>query len=145
MGAGASSVEHLSGLQKNELTRQIKEEYTRCLEQGLSTENQRNELFSKYCYVLEDVKANPFKNLVSSQRNKPKYETSARETRRRSYDRGTIDIAEESEPTKEVDTWDSVSNQPSCIICGMVFATTEKLNNHIKQSVRPWPCIDHMI
>jgi hypothetical protein len=34
-----------------------------------------------------------------------------------------------------VDTWDSVSAQPSCLICGMVFSTANKLETHAKYSV----------
>lgn len=33
-----------------------------------------------------------------------------------------------------VDSWDSVSAQPSCIICGMVFPSIQKLNTHTKYS-----------
>lgn len=34
-----------------------------------------------------------------------------------------------------VDSWDSVNNQPSCILCGMVFSTMTKLETHVKYSV----------
>ena len=35
---------------------------------------------------------------------------------------------------KEVDTWESVKSQPSCVVCGMVFASEGKLDTHIKYS-----------
>lgn len=32
------------------------------------------------------------------------------------------------------DSWDSVHDQPACLLCKMVFSSPEKLNNHIKYS-----------
>ena len=43
-----------------------------------------------------------------------------------------------------VDTWDSVSNQPSCLICGMVFSTANKLETHIKYSVSHPPLLPYL-
>lgn len=39
-----------------------------------------------------------------------------------------------SSEEQQVDSWDSVNNQPSCILCGMVFSTMTKLETHVKYS-----------
>eukprot|EP00602_Paraphysomonas_sp_CaronLab_P007717 CAMPEP_0185027064 /NCGR_PEP_ID=MMETSP1103-20130426/11880_1 /TAXON_ID=36769 /ORGANISM="Paraphysomonas bandaiensis, Strain Caron Lab Isolate" /LENGTH=404 /DNA_ID=CAMNT_0027560907 /DNA_START=145 /DNA_END=1359 /DNA_ORIENTATION=- len=46
------------------------------------------------------------------------------------------DISKEAEVTvpPNVDSWDSVTEQPSCIICKMVFSTATKLDTHLKYS-----------
>lgn len=134
MGAGTSNIDHLSGLQKKELTRQMKAEYLRCLKLVMTPDEQQTLLLKKYDEALADVQANPFKNLVSAKKSKTKDESSVRESRRRSFDKNA-DNTEENATAVNTDTWDSVSFQPSCVLCGMVFASTEKLNHHIKQSV----------
>lgn len=74
-------------------------------------------------------------------------------TRRRSFDnkpvantsKKTKDMTQSSsipsleakvleEPPQQVDTWDSVNGQPSCLICSMVFTNPQKLETHIKYS-----------
>ena len=37
-------------------------------------------------------------------------------------------------PAGGVDSWESVQAQPSCVICGMVFASMGKLDTHVKYS-----------
>ena len=54
-------------------------------------------------------------------------ETKTRMSRSRSIGSG-------DEGSKKEDSWESVKDQPSCAICGMVFSTEGKLNTHIKYS-----------
>lgn len=48
---------------------------------------------------------------------------------------GISSSLEEQQQQQQVDSWDSVNNQPSCILCGMVFSTMTKLETHVKYSV----------
>eukprot|EP00602_Paraphysomonas_sp_CaronLab_P009592 CAMPEP_0185019210 /NCGR_PEP_ID=MMETSP1103-20130426/1848_1 /TAXON_ID=36769 /ORGANISM="Paraphysomonas bandaiensis, Strain Caron Lab Isolate" /LENGTH=427 /DNA_ID=CAMNT_0027549409 /DNA_START=231 /DNA_END=1514 /DNA_ORIENTATION=+ len=42
--------------------------------------------------------------------------------------------SEGNEEEEKTDSWDSVKAQPACMICGMVFPTTSKLDTHVKYS-----------
>lgn len=81
---------------------------------------------------------------------KPRAPSSSTPTKRKSFDKTDKKESKEmvesqslptleattviEEPPPNVDTWDSVNGQPSCLICGMVFATPQKLTTHTKFS-----------
>mmetsp|Transcript_12924 Transcript_12924/g.19435 ORF Transcript_12924/g.19435 Transcript_12924/m.19435 type:complete len:410 (+) Transcript_12924:112-1341(+) len=149
---GSYSINRLNTQQQSELTRTLRIEYENCCKQSYSPAAQQEHLTAKYEHLLNRFSTEM--GHMHTRRSKEEADMATIGRRRsfnnskRSLSRGKSSVALSrclssaeldddiiEEPTPDVDTWDSVADQPSCMICSRIFPTAEKLKDHEEHSV----------
>lgn len=133
MGSGAST---LTTEQKAEIAKEMKEKYESLGPDGQATAQE--DMMQHYEVLVAKVKAEsesaPKIGLPAGKKKLRK-----KIARMRSFENGKFLLENVAQPKKEPtapdqDFWDSVSTQPTCLICKMVFVSETKRDTHMKYS-----------